>query len=548
MKFGNKYELFEAVTRGRVETFVAKDLVSGERVLFCIFEAPEQKPDQPTVQWVVESFGLVAPDPPGLVVETGKYKGTTYAYLVTKLVDDAGLKHWIESYESSVGDTHQIATEPVVVPTNKTPGSDDVTAEFSALGSPFVRPPEVKQSQRTSPREIAAEPAIAAPATAKRVPGDFTREFFAGSDAPSVGLPVQQTSESAVQPDPSFRSEIPANPTDHGGVSKEDHSRASLETGSSEPPPDPGFTAMFESNFKPANDESSESLGASRQPEDMKGVGFTDFFRGPFDGERPAATPAILPTVNRKEQKAPGEFTRVFGSGKGGTTASSPPPGPFQSPPQSPVRDLPRETMPSDATQSFPDAGRLAATSPPPNATTPNWGSGSSTHDEPTLERPAWNPSAAPSSKASEPSTGPIFRETSSPAHDGATRVFSVPDRGSASTPSPLSAGPSEYTRVISGITKSPLEEAPLRGGSQNKGGESAFKMPTPAFAPLPQVAAPSVPRLSPPIVGAPPFPNVPQLEIKTPQPKPSYLSLITILSVLLFIALMLVAYFAIKH
>lgn len=545
MKFGNKYELFEAVTRGHVETFLAKDLVSGERVLFYIFEAPEQKPDQPTVQWIVESFSVVAPDPPGLVVETGRYKGTAYGYLVTKSVDDAELKRWIQSYE--LRDTHQITTEPAVVWTNRSPSSDDATAEFSALGSPFIPAPELKPSRATSSREIAAERAIPEPAIPKgKEPGDFTREFFAGSTAASEGLPVQRTSESPVQPEPALSSEIPPSPSDNWDASRGDQS---LETRSSQPPSNPGFTAMFESNFKPANDESSEILGPSRQPEDMKGVRFTDFFRGPFDGERPAATSAILPTVNRKAQSEPGEFTRVFGSGKGGATSSFPPQGPFQGPP-SPVRDLPRETMPADPPQTFPDAGPLAATSPPPNATTPNWGSGSSTHDESTLEMPAWNPAAAPLSKAPEPSTGSRFQETSLPAHDGATRVFSLPDSGSTSTTPPLSAGPSEYTRVISGRPKNPAEEAPPGFGSQNKNkeGGSAFNMPIPPFPPLPQFTAPSVPKLSPPIMATPQVPKVPQLEIKAPQPKPSYFPLIAILSVLLFIALMLIGYFAIKH
>jgi len=44
MKFANKYELFEAVTSGRVETFFAKDLPNGERVLLQIFEARRRNP------------------------------------------------------------------------------------------------------------------------------------------------------------------------------------------------------------------------------------------------------------------------------------------------------------------------------------------------------------------------------------------------------------------------------------------------------------------------------------------------------------------------
>ena len=67
MKFGEKYELLESLTTGAVETFVANDKIRGERVLVHILHGDPQKPNQPTVQWVLDSFRRVAPEPVGLV-------------------------------------------------------------------------------------------------------------------------------------------------------------------------------------------------------------------------------------------------------------------------------------------------------------------------------------------------------------------------------------------------------------------------------------------------------------------------------------------------
>jgi hypothetical protein len=61
-----------------------------------------------------------------------------------------------------------------------------------------------------------------------------------------------------------------------------------------------------------------------------------------------------------------------------------------------------------------------------------------------------------------------------------------------------------------------------------------------------PKAAAPPPPKFSPPPL--PPPPKVPQLEVKAPKPKASYLPLVIILNVLLFLAILLIVYFEIKH
>ena len=205
MKFANKYELFEAVTSGPVETFFAKDLASGERVVLHIFEAPEKKPDQPTVQWVLESFRRVAPDPPGLVLETGQYSGTTYAYLVTKLPDDAALQRWTQSYQSHEKETQEIATPSPVSSTEgpatkkeSSPASDrtreqsttvrkatppgDFTAAFLQARSPANPRSDANATKQADWDEINSLPAPTAP---QKQPGEFTRQFFSGSQEAS---------------------------------------------------------------------------------------------------------------------------------------------------------------------------------------------------------------------------------------------------------------------------------------------------------------------------------------------------------------------------
>ena len=113
MTFAAKYEILEPVAVGPVEIFVARKVLNNERVLVHIFECPEQKPHQPTLQWVLESFHAVAPEPAELVIDTGKYLGTSYAYLVTKIPAEAVLKQWIRSYEARGQATNAPTAEPL---------------------------------------------------------------------------------------------------------------------------------------------------------------------------------------------------------------------------------------------------------------------------------------------------------------------------------------------------------------------------------------------------------------------------------------------------
>ena len=543
MKFANKYELFEAVTSGRVETFFAKDLASGERVLLHIFEAPEKKPDQPTVQWVLESFRKVAPTPPGLVVETGRYSGTTYAFLVTKLPDSAALQHWAQSYESATVETQEIAIPsegtssggPAVSKTlsqrdpskqHNRPAEEsspvrsaappgDFTAAFSRLASPVNSRSEANTT--TEQGEIHPGPEPTAP---RREPGEFTRQFLSGSHEPPEA--------------PANQSRIPQISTEGQEAAKVKDTELSRRvpsgrgpTANPAPSPDPGsFTALFQSSFKSETQTPAESVGVSRKSDDANAGDFTDFFRGPFDREGPAETPIILPKpLDMPQRNPPGEFTLVFGSGKDGPSAPTPL--------QEQVGGAPQE--PGAFTQLFPDASPPAA---PPPASPPARTWEPPKKEIPSSKEPMWTPPAPPPAKTPvippiepilpKPTVSSTLREAEPLLPDGATHVFSTPG-GPGSSPPPFQAGPSEYTRIDGGGCPS-AAEAPSPGGSQN-----------PVLS-LPKIAAPPPPKFSPPTLKAP------QLDIKPPKPKASYLPLVIILNVLLFFAILLIVYFAMKH
>jgi esterase/lipase superfamily enzyme len=131
MKFGEKYELLESLTTGAVETFVANDKIRGQRVLVHILQCDPQKPNQTTAQWVLGAFRQVAPEPAGFVLETGKYSGTLYAYLVTKLPDDATIRAWVQQYKIRAANDEEILAG-TARPSNIQPPSEIVQEKQQA--------------------------------------------------------------------------------------------------------------------------------------------------------------------------------------------------------------------------------------------------------------------------------------------------------------------------------------------------------------------------------------------------------------------------------
>ncbi len=132
MKFGDKYELLESLTTGGVETFVANDKIRGERVLVHILQCDPQKANQPTVQWVLEGFRKLAPEPAATVLETGRYSGTLYAYLVSKMPERAALDVWVRRYEAQ----SRVTQEFPAPPGKPTPQSEAPTGESPSNSGP----------------------------------------------------------------------------------------------------------------------------------------------------------------------------------------------------------------------------------------------------------------------------------------------------------------------------------------------------------------------------------------------------------------------------
>ena len=570
MKFADKYELFDAITTGRLEAFKGREVASSKPVLVHIFEAPVKRPDQPTVQWVMESFRVVAPEPPGLVIATGRYDGTSYAYLVTQVPDDAALQRWTEAYESSNATTREVSIDRKVIEaaTPPTAAFSKPALEKAAPASPSkpTNPPTAFFGLRP-PTEAAADPAkevVKVPLASSedrgndlegvnfgpsreprgQEPGDFTKQFFVGSNE----APRPTANESPVKPvgqRPDW-SEPSTNTTD-----KSDPSLSPVDGGFTDPG---GFTAIFRPSFRPEMREITDSpkrIDTAGKVDDGKVGDFTKYFQGPFDGERPAEIPDFTPTISSTPRgKPPGEFTQMF------PQITENPFGAMSSSATNPVEEPPLRTEPGTFTRSFPDAGQLSSTNEPPLPTGETKGNGS--QKAPSSVEPKWSdPVPSPLvPAAAEPVVNlpnpPVVPRVSVAAprpsvQNGATQVFTVPSRDSSTSLPPLPSGPSEYTRIISGgmagliasEERAVAEEAPAGAGTL-----PAFKMPAPVVPAAPKIAAPAAPKLP----AAPAVPKIPPIGSFAPKPKPSSMPMIIILNVSLIIAVLLIVYFAIKH
>jgi hypothetical protein len=569
MKFADKYELSDAITSGRLETFLGRDVGSGERVLVHIFDAPVKQPGQPTVMWVLESFRALAPEAPGLVIAAGRYDGTSYAYLVTRVPDEAALRQWKQNYESSTAETREIPIERTVAPQSPPAGvssspKPEVVAPppqskpanpptgFFGLRPPAEASPQpaelvVKVAENTcesARKENELEGINFGPRQESKAqePGEFTKQFFVGASEPRPA-PASPVVATPVQPAPvePVRSElVPAELRNDQIAAVDGTSGAGQSTsphGSS--PEFGGFTALFSPGPKVEAAEiksASSKNDAPRRTDDGKSGDFTKFFQGPFDGERPSEIPNLSPNVTSTPRgKVPGEFTQMFGAVKDN---------PFVAPsPSGPVDELPLRTEPGSFTRSFADPV------PPSSETKGNGNQKPAAFAEPNWTQPLSPPVVVPANPP-EPAVPRVNtdkpRESRPSVQGGATQLFSVPGGHSVPAAASPPSGPSEYTRIISGgvlglnssIEKPAAEEGPAAGGLPT------FKMPAAATPPPPKIAAPPAPKLP----KMPPAPKIPPVGVLVPKPKSSYLPMIIILNVSLIIAVLLIVYFAIKH
>jgi hypothetical protein len=605
MKFAAKYEILETFTRGSVETFAARKVATDEVVLVHIFECQEQQPNQPTVQWIMESFRAIAPAPCARVVETGRYDETSYGYLVTRLPEKPALQAWIQSYEARQQTGDEVVVPPVRAPAlplheTATPEAgpapaaeaatrvfgttapperpEGITQEFEALRSELESPvadqtPSALHVDHTDAGGISAQframgfETAAKPGDAE-TPGDFTRRF-------SMQVEEKAKSTSAL----SDKTPRPVVPTEErrGPVGMPQRTPA-RDTRIQQPPASAGAetpSGMLRRIVLPPTDsaitrgpEHSVQSGSTPKPAPTSvsgkagepGTGeFTKFFRGPFDGERSTETPDLSGAV-AKEEKDTGDFTKVFGRPKDNASGQ-----------------LPR--LPGSpgykSTTAASDAGsftKLFESQEVPKKT-----SGVYESDVPFRDRSEFRSGEFPAAKQQPgpkpgPRPGPISAETPAPMiplgdrkgvsdpelpfssrseRDAATRVFSA-EREPAPDLSTLPAGPSEYTRVISGgLKKYGLSEEP---GAEPQTSAAHAALPS---VPPPTPAVPAIPQFPPvggqPQMPAPPPPVLPAGPAQPPGPVATKAAgapwtMIIILNILFLLALALVLYFVFRH
>jgi hypothetical protein len=511
MKFGEKYELLESLTTGGVETFVANDKIRGERVLVHILECGGQKPNQPTVQWVLEAFRRVAPEPAALVLETGRYSGTLYAYLVTKMPQEAALTNWVRLYKAQGHDTQEIPA-PAAKPSAE---SEAPTANLT-------------------PKEPA------------RAPGSITqlfREFDPNAKSASSNVPSQAT-EQPPRPLPNVksapdRSAVPPAPDWDARTPRISPVKVEPKINSSE--------STFSSAFAPRtfpSEKNSPTIKEGSKPGD-----FTSFFQGPFRVEGPSEIPAVSPQLNEPPRKTVGDFTAMFnpprpeeplpGAGAAGNespgtgftgwfpnpnvvsrtsgTAAAPPSAGLQ---RSVMDDF--SAFPAPSKEPFVPPQRVPYVAPTPIVSVPT-----PIFPVPPLPNPGIEKQAATPPNAS--------------ASDGATYAFNRPASAPVPAEPTLPSGPSAYTQIISVRPPAGPAGAPTQASPSSPTSPAASMPSVPAIAPPPMPAAPKTPKIA-----VPPAPKPPKDAV--PGPPVSYWPLILTLTVLFFIAVLLVLYFALKH
>lgn len=517
MTFGEKYELQESLTTGVLETFIADDKVRGERVLVHVLQCDPQKPNQPTVQWVLEAFRRIAPEPVGLVLETGRYGETLYAYLVTKLPEPAALRGWVQRYEDHGRETQDLPAVLKPTPESEAPTADLPSKEPARIPGPI--------SQLFHEFDQQAKPVMLG-GTAKEEPQSAPMQPFAPSkDHSGVRKPLAQDLDLPA---------IPAPPKAEPTISSP--------------------TSSFRSDFK-TNDFAPESISPETKIGPRPGE-FTSFFQGPFRGDSPSEIPAMSAPPVEPPRKTVGDFTAVFGAVKsqpeeplsmsgiaGNEPAGSGFTGWFK--PDIPLRTS-STTVPPPASTGLPPAAVDSTTAFPPSM-------------EPFVPEPPVS-RVEPPILSTPAMSNPVFqspaggRSAALPS-DGATRSFASPVTEPVPSQPEVPSEPSAYTQIIS--VKPRSASTNTAGGQKEAASKATTPPPSPALImpPVPVMAPPPLP----PLFSKPAAPAMPQFAVPPPpapqlakvEPPPSavsYWPLILTLTVLFFIAVLLVLYFLLKH
>jgi len=521
MKFAEKYELLESLTTGAVETFVANDRLRGERVLVHIVECTPQGPDQTTAEWALESFRRLAPEPPGLILETGKYNPPKYAYVVIKPAEETAVKAWIRRYELHAQETKETRVQKL-------------KPEVSATAVPLPVPPS---------------PAI--PKEPPQPAGSMTqllRDFdsLAKSKMPPAAMPPDRP---AVRPAPS--ASLPGESGIHAATPTAPWDSPSVKVAKPAKEPPLATPAIQPKSLAPESPPSAAR--ASTKPGE-----FTSFFQGPFRGESSSDMPSFSSQPMEPAKKNVGEFTALFGQSAPTAPAS---PAPVNAAEPS-FTSIFKDMAPAQPTFNAPPPiqGPVIPPSPAPGGSVPSMNV--APLPDPVFVAPAPAPVVTSTSPtpAIPPSPGMPAERPAPPRHssfpgDGATGAFMHPPGEPAPVPVEAPPGPSPYTQIIS-RRNLPPEEAEARSASTPGAGAGGQKYAAPAMPKVPAAAPPPMPKMPPPPraapspmpqVKAPQMPKAPKLEAPAP-PTVSMWPLIITLTVLFFLAVILVLFFALRH
>lgn len=513
MKFGEKYELQESLTTGAIETFAANDKIRGESVLVHIVECDPQRPEQTMAEWVLESFRKLAPEPPGLVLETGKYNGPKYAYVVIKPAEETAVKAWVRRYEVQAQETKETRVRELRV----------------ELSSPAAVTAPLVQSAVT-------------PSEPVQPTGSMTQLFRDFDSLTKSKMP------SATNPpdSPAVRSAPPTSLLGESGV----HAAVPWDPASAKAStPKESRVATPPAPPKPIAPEMpvSGARGSGKPGE------FTNFFQGPFRGES-SDMPSLSSQPIEPPKKNVGEFTALFGQASPSAASSPTPPSAAESSFTSIFKDM----RPAQPTFNPPTPGPVIPVSPQPLPSIPSMNV--APLPDPVFVAPTPTPVVAPtpSIPAIPPSPG-VAGERSSPPRpsslpgDGATNAFMRPSSEPAPMPAEVQSGPSPYTQIISRRDLPPEEGEASSASSPGAGaGGAKFAAPpipkAPAPPPIPKM--PPAPKLAPPPkpqLKTPPMPKAPKIDAPAPPPV-SILPLVITLTVLFLLAVGLVLFFVLRH
>ena len=185
MRSIGKYDLLEAIAGGDVEVFLAEEIRTRLRRLVCIIRWKDD-PKPPSTRDILQAFRQLAPDPPGVIIDSGQDAASRSVYLVTSYPSDPlAIETWVKAYEVFAEKRRGDASK----------GSDEVTQGF-------VSEPPAKAAA-FSPRQPKREPAP--PPVAEKPVGEFTRMFHDSAPKPVPGSRRAVASGSGFEPEPAKR-------------------------------------------------------------------------------------------------------------------------------------------------------------------------------------------------------------------------------------------------------------------------------------------------------------------------------------------------------